>query len=428
MTEQRYLTVTALTKYIKYKFDQDAHLKNVLLKGEISNFKHHSRGHFYFTLKDDQAQISAIMFAGNAKSVPFTPEHGMSVLVEGYISVYEASGNYQIYVKSMAQDGIGNLYLAYEKLKQKLEQEGLFDARHKRPIPAFPKTIAVLTSPTGAAVRDIIHIVNRRYPLARIIVYPTLVQGEYAKDSIVNQLAKVEQDGFADVILLGRGGGSIEDLWPFNEEAVAYAIFRCKIPIISAVGHETDFTISDFVADLRAPTPSGAAELAVPSQIELSNHLRQLQDQMRRALEGLLERRTDRLRRLEDSIVFRDPMRLFERRIRRLDHLDDSLRLLHPGARLKQAKKDLSMWTNRLQETYRTRLTEKRNEHAMLVHQLELINPLSLMKKGYSVTRSKQRIVTSVAQVETGDAITVQLQDGSLEATVQHIRKDDSHE
>lgn len=428
MTEQRYLTVTALTKYIKYKFDHDAHLKNVLLKGEVSNFKHHSRGHFYFTLKDDGAQISAIMFAGNAKSVPFAPNDGMSVLIEGYISVYEASGNYQIYVKRMSEDGIGNLYLAYEQLKQKLEQEGLFDARHKQPIPRFPQTIAVLTSPTGAAVRDIIQIVNRRYPLARIVVYPTLVQGDNAKDSIVAQLAKVEADGLADVILLGRGGGSIEDLWPFNEEQVAYAIFRCRIPIISAVGHETDYTISDFVADLRAPTPSGAAELAVPNQMELRTYVTQLQDQMARSLRSLLERRQDRLQRVQDSIVFRDPMRLFERRIRRLDHLDDTLRLLHPGARLHQATKDLKAMEQRLMDAHRKQLTSKRNEHALLVHKLELINPLSLMKKGYSVTRSNQRIVTSVDHVSPGDDITVQLQDGSLEATVARIRKDDQHE
>ena len=274
MDEKQYLSVTALTKYIKYKFDNDVHLKNVLLKGEISNFKHHSRGHFYFTLKDDKAQISAIMFASNSQNVVFKPENGMSILVEGYLTVYEASGQYQIYVKKMDEDGVGSLHVAYEQLKKKLQEEGLFDQKHKQAIPKFPATIAVLTSPTGAAVKDIINIVNRRYPIAKIIVYPTLVQGEFAKDNIVNNLKQVNKHGKEDVIILGRGGGSIEDLWPFNEEAVAYEIFKSIIPIISSVGHETDFTIADFVADLRAPTPSGGAELAVPDQYELFNYLK----------------------------------------------------------------------------------------------------------------------------------------------------------
>ncbi|MBN2604381.1 MAG: exodeoxyribonuclease VII large subunit, partial [Bacilli bacterium] len=284
MEEKKHLSVYALTKYLKYKFDNDAHLKNVLLKGEISNFKAHSRGHFYFTLKDEKAQISAIMFAGNAGKVQFRPEDGMSVLVEGSVSVYEASGNYQIYVNKMSVDGLGNLFVAYEQLKKKLEGEGLFDQRHKKQIPRFPKAIGVLTSPTGAAVKDIIHIVNRRFPLANIIVYPTLVQGEYAKDSIVEQLKKVNDDNLVDVIILGRGGGGIEDLWPFNEEIVAYEIFKSKIPVISSVGHETDFTISDFVSDLRAPTPSGGAELAVPDQLELIQYIARLNNQNQIAL------------------------------------------------------------------------------------------------------------------------------------------------
>ena len=226
MEEKKYLSVSALTKYIKYKFDKDAHLKNVLLKGEISNFKHHSRGHFYFTLKDDKSQISAIMFASSSKKVVFTPKDGMSVLVEGYITVYEAGGGYQIYVNKLSEDGLGDLYLAYEQLKKKLSDEGLFDPKHKQAIPRFPKSIAVLTSPTGAAVQDVINIVNRRYPLSDIIVYPTLVQGPYAKDDIVKNIKSVNDDGLCDVIILGRGGGSIEDLWPFNEELVAYEIFK----------------------------------------------------------------------------------------------------------------------------------------------------------------------------------------------------------
>jgi exodeoxyribonuclease VII large subunit len=428
MADKKYLTVTALTKYIKYKFDQDAHLKHVLLKGEISNFKHHSRGHFYFTLKDDKAQISAIMFASNSKKVLFRPEDGMSVLVEGYISVFESSGNYQIYVSQMDEDGLGNLYVAYEQLKEKLHKEGLFDEKHKQPIPRFPKTIAVLTSPTGAAVRDVIHIVNRRYPLANIIVYPTLVQGEYAKDSIVKQVNKANRDQLADVIILGRGGGSIEDLWPFNEEEVAYAIFASKIPIISSVGHETDFTISDFVADLRAPTPSGGAELAVPNQVDLELYLTQLQEQLKRSLSQLLLAKKERLISLKNHPIMRDPLRLLEHKQRRVDHMSDSLRLLHPGEKIKQGQKDIKTHTKRLHDYMKQLVYKKRSNFDFTISKLELVNPLSIMKKGYSVTRKNGVILHSVQLLQNGDDVDVSLVDGTFHATIKSIRKDEPYE
>jgi len=423
MSEKSYLTVTALTKYIKYKFDQDTHLKNVLLKGEISNFKHHSRGHFYFTLKDDKAQISAIMFASSSKQVVFKPNDGMSVLVEGYISVYESSGSYQIYVTSMTEDGLGNLYVAYEQLKKKLSEEGLFDPVHKKPIPRFPKTIAVLTSPTGAAVRDIIHIVNRRFPLTSIIVYPTLVQGEFAKDSIISQIKQVNKDQLCDVIILGRGGGSIEDLWPFNEELVAYEIFKSKVPIISSVGHETDFTISDFVADLRAPTPSGGAEIAVPNQVDITSYIIQLEEQMKRFLQQLLNRKQDQLSALQNNILFRDPMRLTEQKSRKLDHLIEKLQLLHPGSKVEQAKKDLQKNEQLLHDYMKRIVRELRNEYNLTINKLELINPLSLMKKGYSVTRHNGVIIKSITNVKQGDTLSVSLQDGKIDTVVQAIRK-----
>jgi exodeoxyribonuclease VII large subunit len=425
MNDKNYLSVTALTKYIKYKFDQDAHLKHVLLKGEISNFKHHSRGHFYFTLKDEHAQISAIMFSRSASKVIFRPEDGMSVLVEGYISVYEQSGNYQIYVNTMNEDGLGNLHVAYEQLKTKLEAEGLFDPKHKQPIPRFPKAIAVLTSPTGAAVRDIIHIVNRRYPLTTIIVYPTLVQGEFAKDSIIKQLEAANNDGLVDVIILGRGGGSIEDLWPFNEEQVAYAIFKSKIPIISSVGHETDFTISDFVADLRAPTPSGGAEIAVPNQLDLKQQIRQTEDQIRALYMRIMDTKKRQLTQLQEHVIFRDPMRLLEVKSRRLDHLVDSLRLLHPGNKIAIAKKDVNQLTRSLQEYMTTYLRKQQTEYTLLINKLELINPLSIMKKGYSINSVSGQIITSVEQVKPGDIMTVQLQDGDIETTINSVRKED---
>ena len=428
MDEPRYLTVTALTKYIKAKFDYDSHLKKVLLKGEISNFKHHSRGHFYFTLKDDKAQISAIMFASSASKVPFRPEDGMSVLVEGNVSVYEASGNYQIYVNKMSEEGLGNLYLAYEQLKKKLAEEGLFDDRHKQPIPAYPKAIAVLTSPTGAAVRDIIHIINRRYPLTRIIVYPTLVQGEYAKDNIVENLNQVNRDGLVDVIILGRGGGSIEDLWPFNEEVVARAIFASTIPIISAVGHETDYTISDFVADKRAPTPSGAAEIAVRDQIDLRSELVQRGERAKHALKRLLQRKQERLTTLRSHYALRDPLRLLEGKIRALDHAQEKLRMLHPGIRLQRSRDQLRATTRQLHERMRRIVDAKRNEFILHINQLEWTNPLSIMNKGYSVTRKDGVIIKTVDAFTVGDRFTVSLADGQIEATADAIRKEDNDE
>jgi exodeoxyribonuclease VII large subunit len=418
MEENRYLTVTALTKYIKEKFVRDVHLKHVLLKGEISNFKHHSRGHFYFTLKDDDAQISAIMFASSAKNVVFRPEDGMSVLVEGRIDVFISSGQYQIYVDKMTEDGLGNLYVAFEQLKKKLEEEGLFDPRHKKPIPKFPKTIGVLTSPTGAAVRDIINIVNRRFPLSSIIVYPTLVQGEFAKDNIVKNIQKTNKDKLVDVIILGRGGGSIEDLWPFNEELVAYEIFKSDIPIISSVGHETDFTISDFVSDLRAPTPSGGAELAVPDQMELLSYLTRLNENSKVSLRRILKYKQDRLLKVEDSYVFRDPSRMFETKSRKLDHLIDKLELLHPKNKIKQGKESLNNIESKLDIYYKQYLTKLRSKYELDINKLELLNPLNIMKKGYSVTKHKGIMIKSVDDVEVGSDVEIMVNDGTLEASI----------
>ncbi len=272
--DDKYITITQLTRYIKYKIDNDVHLNQVFIKGEISNFKAHSRGHYYFTLKDEGSRINAVMFATQTKSLKFMPEDGMKVLVTGKISVYEANGGYQIYVSDMVEDGVGNLYIAYEQLKKKLEGLGLFDPSVKKKIPRIPKTVGVVTAPTGAAIRDILSTIKRRFPLTEVILFPALVQGEAAADSIVSQIKKAESYDI-DTLIVGRGGGSIEDMWCFNEEKVAYAIYDCKIPVISAVGHEIDFTIADFVADLRAPTPTGAAELAVPNEADVINYIDQ---------------------------------------------------------------------------------------------------------------------------------------------------------
>ena len=275
MKPEKYLSVTALTRYLKHKFDNDEHLREVYLKGEISNFKSHNTGHFYFSIKDEGSKINAIMFGANAKKIAFTPTDGMKILVRGRVSVYEATGNYQIYVDEMLEDGIGNLYIAFEQLKEKLSKEGLFDSKYKKQIPKFPERVGVVTAKTGAAIKDILSTIKRRYPICEVILFPSLVQGENAAPDIVKNI-ELAKNYNLDVLIVGRGGGSIEDLWPFNEEIVARAIFNCPIPVISAVGHEIDYTIADFVSDLRAPTPTGAAEMAVPNLIELQKYIKQL--------------------------------------------------------------------------------------------------------------------------------------------------------
>ena len=268
--EQNYQSITELNSYIKEILDNNIYLNKVYLKGEISNFKNHTRGHLYFTLKDETSRLNAVMFQNNAKTLSFVPEDGMNVLVTGRISAYPASGSYQVYVEEMTLDGLGNLYIEFEKLKEKLFKEGLFNKDHKKPIPRFPERIGVITADTGAAVRDIMSTIKRRYPLCEVILFPTLVQGEFAAPNIVKQI-EVADTYNCDVLIVGRGGGSIEDLWAFNEEIVARAIYNAETPIISAVGHEPDFTIADFVADLRAPTPTGAAEMAVPTIMDINN-------------------------------------------------------------------------------------------------------------------------------------------------------------
>ena len=287
--EDKYLSVTALTRYIKYKLDNDKNLQEVYLRGEISNFKAHTRGHYYFTIKDENSRINAIMFSFNASKLKFIPEDGMKVLVKGKISVFESTGNYQIYVSNMLEDGVGNLHIAFEQLKKKLGDEGLFDLKYKKEIPKIPMKVGIITASTGAAVKDILSTIKRRFPICKTILFPCLVQGELAKDDIVKKLDIADNYGL-DVIILGRGGGSIEDLWPFNEEVVARKVFACKTPIISGVGHQIDFTICDFVADKRAETPTGAAERAVPMLsdllLEIDNYKTRYLNAIKRVLDN----------------------------------------------------------------------------------------------------------------------------------------------
>ncbi|WP_264738514.1 exodeoxyribonuclease VII large subunit [Cytobacillus firmus] len=446
MKEQQYLTVNALTKYIKRKFDADPHLQNILVKGEISNFKQHSSGHMYFTLKDEKARILAVMFAGNAKTMKFRPENGMKVLVRGAISVYESSGQYQIYVQEMQPDGIGELYLAYEQLKEKLEKEGFFSPAHKKDIPRYPRTVAVITSPTGAAIRDILTTLKRRYPIANIHIYPALVQGNQAAPSIVKAITEANSSGDADVLIIGRGGGSIEELWAFNEEAVARAIFKSEIPIISAVGHETDFTIADFVADLRAPTPTGAAEMAVPHIDDLTERLFNRQSRLIRAMREQVALQNERLLRVQKSYAFRYPQKLYEQKMEQLDKVTEQLmrgsrrlhdlkleqaetlqkRLVrsHPGQLKDQAKEKNDRLYKLLNRTMANILAAKEKDFSRVISTLEALSPLKIMDRGYSLAYTeKETLIKTVSQVKADDMIKLKVSDGTIECKVTDIEE-----
>ncbi len=396
--EERYLTVTALTKYIKYKFDHDHNLEEVLLEGEVSNFKHNSRGHFYFTLKDENAQISATMFQSYAKNVKFEPEDGMKVFVKGVVTVYEPSGTYQINVREMKSDGVGDLYLAYEKLKAELEKEGLFDPNHKKPIPRFPKTIGVITSPTGAAIRDIINTVGRRYPIAHIILYPAIVQGDDAKDNIAMQIKKANLDGLCDVLIVGRGGGSIEDLWAFNEKVVAHAIYDSIIPIISAVGHEIDFTIADFVADQRAATPTAAAEIATPNVLVLKENIISNVKQMEKRIRQMLYNKQLMMAQLDKRLESRNPLSI-------LRHKEELL------------ESDIERLNMRI---YRI-LDSKKHQYEILRRSLDSNNPLAIMDKGYSISSVNDKIVTNVKDIKINDTMTTKMKNGVVVSKVMEV-------
>ncbi|WP_458412548.1 exodeoxyribonuclease VII large subunit [Schinkia sp. CFF1] len=441
MTEQRFLTVTALTRYLKRKFDTDSHLQEVWIKGELSNFKWHSRGHMYFTLKDENARIQGVMFAGDNRYLKFKPEDGMKVLIRGEVTVYEAYGQYQIYAKEMQPDGIGNLYLAYEELKKRLEHEGLFAQEKKKMIPKFPEHIGVITSPTGAAIRDILTTIKRRYPIARITILPVLVQGEQAAASITKAISFANAVGGFDVIIAGRGGGSIEDLWPFNEEIVARAIFQSVIPIISAVGHETDFTIADFVADLRAPTPTGAAELAVPHIDELLEKIATTRIRLIRAMNEKVSVANKHLQHLQRSYAFRYPGQLIKQKEQELDRLFEKLtkemsrkletkqekynqlnmrfKNIHPRAQIGRENERLERMKRELERAVVKQINEKRMGFSNTITALNALNPLKVMERGYSlVYNADEKIVKSVKQISPGEMVKVHLTDGSLECQV----------
>ena len=414
---KEYLTVTQLTKYIKYKIDNDINLREVYLKGEISNFKAHTRGHFYFTIKDEGSRINAVMFASSASKVKFTPEDGMKILVTGRISVYEATGGYQIYVNEMMEDGVGNLYVAFEQLKKKLASEGLFDEARKKRIPKIPERVGVITAPTGAAIRDIISTINRRFPLTEVILLPSLVQGEGAKEDIVRQIKRAE-DYNLDVLIVGRGGGSIEDLWAFNEEIVARAISQCPIPVISAVGHEIDFTIADFVADLRAPTPTGAAEIAVPNKADVINYINQLSLRSRKAVGNILELKKKRLDNIKSNYILNNPLDLYSAKIQKLDYLTESLVKNYKNIIDKEKIKLNNIKTRPLFSNPLVILDKTKQKYALLLSKLDALSPLKTLERGYGIIKLNEKAVTSIKDLKKDDLINIELKDGSVNAII----------
>lgn len=419
--QDKYITVSQLTHYIKFLIDNDAHLNNVFLKGEISNFKAHTRGHYYFTLKDENARINAVMFQAQASKLKFLPNDGMKVMVCGRISVYEANGGYQIYVNEMIEDGVGNLYVAYEQLKKKLELEGLFDSAHKRPIPRFPKTIGIITAPTGAAIRDMLSTIKRRWPLTHTILFPSLVQGASAAPEIVKQIDKA-QNYELDLLIVGRGGGSIEDMWCFNDEEVARAIYRSNIPVISAVGHEIDFTIADFVADLRAPTPTGAAEMAVPNQTDFYRFLDQLYLRLEKAMQVKLKKEKEYLRTIQESYILKNPLSLYQMKEQKFDAVYERLAYVMTKLLTKQHQ-TIETLKIKLENEMNYTVQKTKNNYVHLLTKLETLNPLLTIQRGYAIPKKEGKVVTKIEQVQKEDILDIQVMDGTICTKVVRTKK-----
>lgn len=442
MIEKNYIQVSALNNYIKLLIDDNSFLHKVYLKGEISNFKNHMSGHLYFTLKDEEAKISAIMFRNKTIDLKFTPEDGKKVLVEGRVSCYPSQGTYQIYVDKMEEDGLGNLYVLFEELKNKLQKEGLFDPAHKKPIPKYPQKIGIITAPAGAAIKDILSTLKRRYPIAETILFPALVQGRSAAPDIVRQIENAKNYDL-DLLIVGRGGGSIEDLWAFNEEIVARAIYQCPIPTISAVGHEIDYTISDFVADLRAPTPTGAAELATPTIAEVKKIIQNFQNECHLHMKNQLNRLEHQLNQAKNSLILKNPSMLYEGKIQKLDYLTEQLSqmlklylnqkqnkldqlknayiLNNPLLLYQNHQKNLKTVTKQLSLHMKHYLEQKEHSLAITINTLKLVNPLNLLDKGYSLISKNDTLIKSCKDLSKNDNIKIQMKDGSILASVKEV-------
>ena len=422
MHNDKYLTITALTKYLKYKFDSDDHLRQIFLKGEISNLKFHTTGHLYFSLKDETSKINAIMFNTSARRLVFKPADGMNVLVTGRISVYEATGNYQIYIDDMVEDGVGNLYVAFEQLKERLSKEGLFDEIHKKKLPKIPSKIGIITASTGAAIRDILSTIKRRFPLCETYLYPALVQGKDAAPDIVNKIKRADAAGL-DLIILGRGGGSIEDLWAFNEEIVARAIFAAETPIISAVGHEVDFTIADFVADLRAPTPTGAAEMAVPNITDVISSINHLSIRCNEALFGKINILKIALDNIKSNYILNNPVIMYENKKQVIDNILEKIKTLvfykisNYSMKLDHIKNNYILMHP--QELYSKKILNLEKT----ITKLELLNPLTILKRGYTLTYQNDKMIKSIKDINKNHDLKIKLIDGNVKVKVVEVEE-----
>ena len=463
--KDNYITITQLSRYLKYKFDNDKNLNNVYLKGEISNFKAHTRGHYYFTLKDEGSRINAVMFSSSVSKMKFVPMDGMKVLVTGKVTVYEATGGYQIYVNDMLEDGVGNLYIAYEQLKKRLEMEGLFDAGKKKKIPRMPKKIGIVTASTGAAIRDILTTIKRRYPIVETILFPALVQGKEAGADIARKI-EIANTYDIDTLIVGRGGGSIEDLWPFNEEVVARAIYNSRVPVISAVGHEVDFTIADFVADLRAPTPTAAAELAVVDINTVLEYLMKAKNRSYQAMMNKLSQKQVILNNLSESYILKKPSNIYEVKEQKLDMLVDRLNIsintiierynvrvfksansyiLNNPKMLYYAKsenfKNLYQRLNKNMDlvinNYKTKVFTLENSYVLsnpsilykfkeqnlisLIDKLKVLNPLNTLKRGYTIVRGQKGVISDIKRIKKDDELEIEFKDGKVITKVMKV-------
>lgn len=419
-----YITITEVNRYIKEIINEDLLLKKVYLKGEISNFKAHSRGHYYFTLKDETSRISAVMFSFNNKNLKFTPYDGMKVLVVGKIDVYEASGAYQIYVEDMALDGIGELYVAFEELKKKLSSEGLFDKEKKKKIRRVPNVVGIVTSPTGAAIKDILTTIKRRFPVCKTILFPALVQGENAAPDIANKikLANDVKDIYGiDTLIVGRGGGSLEDLWPFNEEIVARAIYDSTLPVISAVGHEIDITISDYVADLRAPTPTAGAELAVPDINTIITYLNTAGNRSNIALNNIISNNYKRLETIKNSYILTRPITMYEIKEQKLDilidNLNKSINKIIDNNKIKLYTYSNSYILNNPDMLYK--YSSQKLDH--IISKLEVLNPLNTLNRGYAIINKDDKVISSINNINKEDIIKIKLKDGEVTSKVMEV-------
>ncbi|WP_405270875.1 exodeoxyribonuclease VII large subunit [Methanobrevibacter sp.] len=415
--DDEYLTVSQVNAYINKMLKSDVNLRNIYIRGEISNYKTYPSGHSYFTLKDEKSQIPAVMFKGRKHGLKFKPENGMKVIIKGKIEVYERDGKYQLYANSMTEDGIGDLHIAFEQLKKKLAGEGLFDSAHKKEIPKYPQKIGVVTARTGAAIRDIITTIKRRYPYCEVLVFSTLVQGDMAAPQIVRQIRHAQQYDI-DTLIVGRGGGSIEDLWPFNEEIVAREIYACEIPVISAVGHEIDYTISDFVADKRAPTPTGAAVIAVPDINEVKYKVSQLNQRINKSINDRLIQNKEKIDNISQKQIFKNPESIYEIKEMHLDNLIGKLNVTSKNIISENRNKLIKIESRSVLRNPEEVTKAKREQFLRNVDKLKILDPLLTLKRGYSIVKIDDKVISSAKDVKSGDELNIEFDDGTINTKV----------